>query len=49
MMKEIFITTDEEFLNVMCEYNLEDCGMSGRYPGWHWFQDDDAEVAIYVK
>ncbi|MBP3460355.1 MAG: hypothetical protein J6K58_14190 [Lachnospiraceae bacterium] len=47
-MKTLFVTW-EEFEELECEYNLEDCGMSGMYVGYHWFQDDDAEIAVYVK
>ena len=48
-MREIFVTTLEELEEMECEYNLEDCGMSGLYPDHHWMQDDEAEVAVYVK
>lgn len=48
-MKELFIKSDDEFLDLQCEYNLEDCGESGKYPGWHWYQDDEAEIAVYTK
>ena len=48
-MKEIFVTNLEEFEELECEYNLEDCGMSGQYYDWHWYQDDDNEVAVYFK
>ena len=47
-MKEIFANW-EEFEELETEYNLEDCGMSGKYAGYHWFHDDEAQVAIYVK
>lgn len=49
MTKKIFVNTEEEFDNLMCKYNLEDCGMSGDYPGWHWFADDEADVYVYYK
>lgn len=48
-MKEIFVTSREELENLECEYNLEDCGMSGKYYGWYWSQDDEAGVAVYCK
>ena len=48
-MKKIFITDLEELQEKECKYNLEDCGMSGDYPDYHWLQDDDADVAIYYK
>jgi len=47
-MKEIFATW-EEFEELEIEYNLEDCGMSGKYPAYHWYQDDAAQVVVYVK
>ena len=48
-MKEIRVTSIEELGEMETEYNLEDCGMSGQYPGWHWYQDDEADVAVYYK
>ena len=47
-MKEIFCTW-EELESLEEKYDLEDCGMSGRYNGYHWYQDDEREIAIYVK
>lgn len=47
--QEIFPKTWEEFQQLEIDYNLEDCGMSGLYYGYHWFQDDQAGVAVYVK
>lgn len=46
---EIIFCDWEEFEDLEAEYNLEDCGMSGTHVGYHWFQDDAAEVAVYVK
>ena len=46
-MKELFVDW-EKFEELEIEYTLEDCGMSGRYPGWHWFQDDEADIAVYI-
>jgi hypothetical protein len=48
-MKELFVTTLEELEELQCEYNLEDCGMSGQHYGWQWLQDDETEVAVYFK
>lgn len=48
-MKKLFITNSEELEELECEYNLENCGCSGQYPGWTWLQDDDAEVVVYFK
>lgn len=47
-MKEIFANW-EELEELEVEYNLEDCGMSGKYIGYHWYQDDAAEISVYVK
>lgn len=47
-MKEIFATW-EEFEDLEVKYNLEDCGMSGRYPDHHWYKDDESGIAVYVK
>lgn len=49
MVKEIFVKNLETFENLECEYNLEDCGMSGMYHGWHWYNDDSANVSVYLK
>jgi len=46
-MKEIFVENKEQLEELEAEYNLEDFGMSGRYPSYHWLQDDEAEVAVY--
>lgn len=48
-MKEIFVTSLEELESMEYDYNLEDCGMSGKHYGWHWYQDDAYEVAVYFK
>lgn len=48
-MEEIFVTNLEELQDLECEYDLEDCGMSGLYNGWHWLQDDESNVAVYFK
>lgn len=46
--KEIFANW-EQFDQLEIDYNLEDYGMSGLYYGYHWFQDDQAGIAVYVK
>ena len=46
-MKEIFVESAEQLEELEVEYNLEDCGMSGQHPSYHWLQDDEAEVAVY--
>lgn len=48
-MKELFVKSVEELEELECEYNLEDCGMSGKHYGWHWYQDDEQQVAVYFK
>lgn len=48
-MKELFITSLEDLEELDIRYYLEDCGMSGKYYGWHWFQDDAADVSVYLK
>ena len=48
-MREIFVKTIEELENLQEEYNLEDCGSSGKHIGYHWYQDDEAGVAVYYK
>lgn len=48
-MREIFVRSLEELEKLECEYNLENCGCSGQYPGWTWLQDDDTKIAVYFK
>ena len=48
-MKELFVKSVEELEELECEYNLEDCGMSGKHYGFHWYQDDEQQVAVYFK
>ena len=48
-MKELFVNTLEELEELECEYSLEDNGMSGKHDGFHWYQDDEAGVAVYFK
>lgn len=48
-MEEKFVTSLEEFEQLEIDYNLEYCGYSGTYFNWKWFQDDEAELAVYVK
>ena len=35
---EIFCDTPDEYNDLCCEYDLEDCGMSGKYVGSSWSQ-----------
>ena len=49
MGKQIFVTTLDELMNMMCKYNLEHNGMSGLYHGWHWYSDDEADIEVYFK
>jgi hypothetical protein len=48
-MKEIFVETVEELEEMEQQYNLEDNGMSGKYNGMHWLQDDEEQVAVYYS
>lgn len=48
-MTQIFCNV-EMFERIKWKYaHLEDCGESTIYPGNHWYQDEYANVAIYVK
>lgn len=51
-MKEIFVNFDE-FAEMECEYDMEDCGMSGRHIDYHWFVAKNIktgeELQVYVK
>lgn len=47
-MEILFVNwNDLEELEIM--YNLKDGGMSGHYPGYHWFYDDYTGINVYVK
>lgn len=46
---EIFCDTPDEYNDLCCEYNLEDCGMSGKYIGSSWSHDDKNNVDVYFK
>lgn len=48
-MEILLVTTVEGLEDLQALFNLEDCGMSGNRPGWHWFQDDDAQLTVYFK
>lgn len=48
-MEKMFCKSELEFLEMERQYNLEDCGMSGLYPDYHWYQDANANVAVYIK
>lgn len=48
-MREIFVENAGELEELEVKFNLEDNGMSGQYPEYHWLQDDEAEVAVYYK
>lgn len=49
MDKNIFTTTIEELQESEEKYNLEDCGMSGLFIGWHWFCDNEKDVNVYFR
>lgn len=46
---EIFCTNPDEYWNLSIEYDLEDCGMSGKYYGWSWSRDNKRNVDVYSK
>ena len=46
---EIFCDTPDEYNDLCCEYNLEDCGASGKYVGSSWSRDDKNNVDVYFK
>lgn len=48
-MEKIFCETERKFEEMQRRYNLEDCGMSGLYPEYHWYQDANANVAVYKR
>jgi len=48
-MEKIFCETKERFLEMQRRYDLEDCGISGLYPEYHWYQDSNANVAVYRR
>lgn len=48
-MEKIFCETEEKFREIQRRYDLEDCGVSGLYPEYHWYQDSNANVAVYRR
>lgn len=46
---EIFCNTPDEYNDLCCEYDLEDCGMSGKYVGSSWSHDDKNNVDVYYR
>lgn len=46
---EIFCDTPDEYNDLCCEYDLEDCGNSGKYVGSSWSHDDKNNVDVYYK
>ena len=48
-MEKIFCETEEKFCEMQRRYDLEDCGISGLYPEYHWYQDSNANVAVYRR
>lgn len=46
---EIFCDTPDEYNDLCCEYNLEDCGASGKYYGYSWSCDVKNNVHVYYK
>ena len=45
-MEKIFCETDEKFCEIQRKYDLEDCGISGLYPEYHWYRDRNANVEV---
>lgn len=48
-MEKIFCETEEKFCEMQRRYDLEDCGVSGLYPEYHWYQDANANVTVYRR
>ena len=46
---EIFCDTPDEYNDLCCEFDLEDCGASGKYVGSSWSRDDKNNVDVYFK
>ena len=46
---EIFCNTSDEYNDLCCEYDLEDCVMSGKYVGSSWSHDDKNNVDVYYR
>lgn len=44
---EIFCNTPDEYSDLCCEFDLEDCGNSGKYDGCSWSHDDKNDVDVY--
>jgi len=44
MKEELFIMLPENLQDIMEDIELQDCGMSWKYKGWHWFSDDCIDV-----
>ena len=47
MKEELFVKLLENLQDIMEDIELQDCGMSGKYQGWHWFSGDC--IDIYYK
>ena len=46
---EIFCTNPDEYWDLSIEFDLEDCGASGKYYGYSWSRDDKNNVDVYFK
>ena len=46
---EFFCNTSDEYNDLCCEFDLEDCGASGKYYGYSWSRDDKNNVDVYYK
>ena len=47
MKKELFVKLPENLQDIMEDIELQDCGMSGKYQGWHWFSG--CCIDVYFK
>ena len=46
-MKDIFVYNLLDLENLMVDYSLEFCGISGRYYPFQWYVDTEAGVNVY--
>lgn len=46
---EIFVNNPDDYDFLCCQYNLIDCGNSGKYDGYSWSCDDEHDVDVYYK